>query len=297
MSSKLRLFDIAANLSDKTYQGIYNKKSCHVNDTIHVINRAKQYGVDKFLLAGGNLKQSRKALDVAKMAEGLYCTVGVHPCLATTIDSDDYFDKLHNLINESQGKCIAVGECGLDYDRFHFADKESQLKAFPPHFDLAEKTGLPMYLHSRNTNGDFVNIVRNNRNRFSSAIVHSFTGDINELRDLLSLDLYIGVNGCSLKTQENIEIVREIPIEKMMIETDCPYCEIRKSSPAYQYIHTHFQYKPKEKYNPDFLIRGRNEPCTIIQVLQAVAAIKNISEEMLAEVCYQNACNLFHLST
>jgi TatD DNase family protein len=121
-----------------------------------------------------------------------------------------------------------------------------------------------MYLHSRNTNGDFVNIVRNNRSRFTSGVVHSFTGDQNELKDLLSLDLYIGVNGCSLKTQENIEIVREIPIEKMMIETDCPYCEIRKSSPAYQYIRTHFQYKPKEKYNPDFLIRGRNEPCTIM---------------------------------
>jgi TatD DNase family protein len=85
MSARLRLFDIAANLSDKSYQGIYSKKSCHGNDTLHVVDRAKQYGVDKFLLAGGNLKQSRKALDVAKMAEGLYCTAGVHPCLATVV--------------------------------------------------------------------------------------------------------------------------------------------------------------------------------------------------------------------
>jgi TatD DNase family protein len=121
-----------------------------------------------------------------------------------------------------------------------------------------------MYLHSRNTNGDFVSILRNNRSRFTSGVVHSFTGDLIELQELLSMDLYIGVNGCSLKTQENIRTVQEIPIDKIMLETDCPYCEIRKSSPAYVHIKTHFEYKNKEKYNPQCLVKGRNEPCTIM---------------------------------
>lgn len=121
-----------------------------------------------------------------------------------------------------------------------------------------------MYLHSRNTKGEFVEVVRNNRSKFTTGVVHSFTGDLNELNDLLSMDLYIGVNGCSLKTPENVEIVRNIPVERMMIETDCPYCEIRKSSPAYGLVKTHFTYKAKEKYSADFLVRGRNEPCTIV---------------------------------
>jgi TatD DNase family protein len=71
---------------------------------------------------------------------------------------------------------------------------------FPPHFDLAEEYKLPMYLHSRNTKGDFTRIVRENRHRFSTGVVHSFTGDLEELNDLIAMDLFIGVNGCSLKT-------------------------------------------------------------------------------------------------
>ena len=121
-----------------------------------------------------------------------------------------------------------------------------------------------MYLHSRNTNGEFVEVIRNNRNRFSSGVVHSFTGDLEELQALISLDLYIGVNGCSLKTKENIEVVQQIPIEKIMLETDCPYCEIRKTSPAFSHIRTQFQYKTKDKYSLNHLVKGRNEPCTIV---------------------------------
>ena len=82
MSSRIRLFDIAANLSDKSYQGIYNKKYMHQEDVLHVISRAKSYGVEKLLLAGGNLKESQKAFNIAKLSEDCYCTVGVHPCLA-----------------------------------------------------------------------------------------------------------------------------------------------------------------------------------------------------------------------
>jgi TatD DNase family protein len=80
--SRMRLFDIAANLSDKSFQGIYNKKSHHPEDILNVISRAKSYGVEKFLLAGGNLKESRKAFEASKLSEDCYCTVGVHPCLA-----------------------------------------------------------------------------------------------------------------------------------------------------------------------------------------------------------------------
>ena len=138
------------------------------------------------------------------------------------------------------------------------------MRAFPPHFELAERTGLPMYLHSRNTNGDFPRLVLENRHRFSTGVVHSFTGDLAELTQLLEADLFIGVNGCSLKTPENLEVVRAIPLEKIMLETDCPYCDIRKSSAAHQHVKTHFQYKNKEKYNDQFLVRGRNEPCTIM---------------------------------
>lgn len=80
----------------------------------------------------------------------------------------------------------------------------------------------------------------------------------------MDLDLYIGVNGCSLKTKENIENVKKIPLDKLMIETDAPYCEIRNSSAGSQYVKTKFKSIKKEKWSPDMLVKGRNEPCQII---------------------------------
>ena len=127
---------------------------------------------------------------------------------------------MERLLAEHRQHIVAVGECGLDYDRLHYADKETQLRAFPIHFDWAEKFGLPMYLHSRNCKEDFVRIVKEARKRFSSGVVHSYTGDEEELAELLALDLYIGVNGCSLKTEENIEVVRKIPLERIMLESE-----------------------------------------------------------------------------
>ena len=199
-------------------------------------------------------------------------------------------------MHESKDKCLAVGECGLDYDRFEFADKETQLAVFPKHFELAEKTGLPLYLHSRNTGGDFARIVRQYRDSFSKGVVHSFTGDLIELRELLDLDLYIGVNGCSLKTPENIDVVRAIPLDKLLIETDCPYCEIRKSSSAYQYVKTHYSYKHKNKWDPEYLVRGRNEPCNLLQVLEAVSAIKEVPQHELANLTFENSLSFFNLA-
>lgn len=81
-----------------------------------------------------------------------------------------------------------------------------------------------MYLHNRNTGDDFYNIVKENRHRFSTGVVHSFTGTADEVKRIVELDLYIGVNGCSLKTQENIDTLKTIPLDRIMLETDSPYC-------------------------------------------------------------------------
>ena len=81
-----------------------------------------------------------------------------------------------------------------------------------------------MYLHNRNTGNDFYDIVKKNRSRFSTGVVHSFTGTAEEIKQIVELDLYIGINGCSLKTQENIDALKLVPMDRMMLETDAPYC-------------------------------------------------------------------------
>lgn len=80
--------------------------------------------------------------------------------------------------------------------------------AFAPHFDIAEKHHLPMYLHSRATGQEFNEIVKANRHKFTTGVVHSFTGTLQEMQELLDLNLYIGINGCSMKTQDNCEVVK-----------------------------------------------------------------------------------------
>mmetsp|Transcript_17798 Transcript_17798/g.17025 ORF Transcript_17798/g.17025 Transcript_17798/m.17025 type:complete len:142 (+) Transcript_17798:579-1004(+) len=141
-----------------------------------------------------------------------------------------------------------------------------------------------MYLHSRSTNGDFPRIVKENRHKFSSGVVHSFTGDEKELQELLGMDLYIGVNGCSLKTQENLDLVKLIPLDRMLLETDCPYCDIRNTHASAPFVKTRFTKAPKEKYNldPVKMCKDRNEPCTVVQVLEVVSALLEKSEEEVA---------------
>ena len=125
-----------------------------------------------------------------------------------------------------------------------------------------------MYLHSRATGNDFVDIVRQNRSRFTTGVVHSFTGTIEEMHQICELDLFIGINGCSLKTEENLAVVAAIPIERMMVETDCPYCEIKNSHASSKYVKTKIPSQKKEKYDPEskdfFTVKDRNEPCMVI---------------------------------
>ena len=149
-----------------------------------------------------------------------------------------------------------------------------------------------MYLHSRSTDGDFVKIITENRSRFPGGVVHSFTGTLEEMKAFVDLDLYIGINGCSLKTEENCEIVKQIPMDRIMLETDCPYCDIRNSHASSKYVKTKFPFSKKEKYNAETLVKDRNEPCTIVQVVEVVAALLGIDEEKLCELAWNNTLKM-----
>ena len=152
-----------------------------------------------------------------------------------------------------------------------------------------------MYLHSRSTEGDFAKIVKENRDKFSTGVVHSYTGDEDEMNQLVEMDLYIGINGWSLKTKENWEVAAKVPLDRIMLETDCPYCEIRNTHFSSQYVKTDIPKSPKKKYKAEKMVKERNEPWTMIQVLEAVAALKGISEVELAEAAWENTLKMFNL--
>ncbi|KAL1291693.1 uncharacterized protein [Arachis hypogaea] len=254
-----------------------------------------------FKVTGGSFEESREALAIAETDGRLFCTVGVHPTRCKEFeesgDPENHFQALVSLAKEGiqKGKVVAVGECGLDYDRLHFCPAEIQKKYFEKQFELAHITKLPMFLHMRAAAADFCEIVEKNKYRFTAGVAHSFTGSTDDCNKLLSFDnMYIGINGCSLKTTENLDVVRDIPVEKMMIETDSPYCEIKNTHAGISFVKSTWPSKKKEKYDQECIVKGRNEPCLVRQVLEVVAGCKGINDVgSLSKTLYHNTCRVF----
>lgn len=203
------------------YQGIYNGSKKHEPDLKLVIERAVKRGVSHMVVTGGSLDESKRAIDLAKDNCHLYTTVGCHPTRVLELEENaiEYLEKLTQLALANRGKVVAVGEFGLDYDRLHFAPKDAQNKYFELQMELVESTKLPLFLHCRAAADDFAAILKRHRDKFNKGVVHSFTGTWDEAEHFLSMGLHIGINGCSLKTQENLEVVKKLPLDKIMLET------------------------------------------------------------------------------
>ncbi|KAK9779390.1 putative Deoxyribonuclease tatD [Seiridium cardinale] len=144
---------------------------------------------------------------------------------------------------ETPNALVAFGEFGLDYDRLHYCSKKIQLHSFAAQLDLvlSLKPQLPLFLHSRAAHEDFVGLLKAKfgeklEKLEKGGVVHSFTGTVEEMRELMDLGLYIGTNGCSFKTVDNCAVVKEIHLDRLMLETDGPWCEVRPSHDGYKYL-------------------------------------------------------------
>ncbi|XP_017148174.1 putative deoxyribonuclease TATDN1 [Drosophila miranda] len=300
----LKFIDIGANLTDPMFQGCYGGSQKHVADLDIVLKRAWQQGLQKIIITAGCLKDVDEALELTAKDERLYTTVGTHPtrCDEFLPDPEGYYDQLRSKIESNPSKVLAIGECGLDYDRLKFCGQETQRLYFEKQLSLAAEFRLPLFLHMRNAHSDFMAILGRNRDKLKECgggVVHSFTGTLEEAQSILAFGgLYIGVNGCSLKTEENAEVVRQLPNDRIMLETDCPWCGIRSSHAGHKHVSTKFPtVKKKEKWTAESLIDGRCEPCQISQVLEAIAGIKQEPKEKLAEIYYQNTLDVFFSRT
>jgi len=207
------LLDIGANLTHESFQ----------HDLDAVLQRAHTQGVSRMIVTGASLDGSIHALALAKAHPGtLFATAGVHPHHA--IDYDDATDgRLRELALDASVR--AIGETGLDYNR-NYSPPEVQRRVFERQLQIAVDMRKPIFLHQRDAHEDFITLLRRYRDKVPAAVVHCFTDSGEALRDYLALDCHIGITGwiCDERRGTHLrELVREIPANRLMIETDAPY--------------------------------------------------------------------------
>jgi TatD DNase family protein len=251
------VIDIGANLTHASFE----------HDLPEVVQRARDAGVQTIIVTGTTVEESRRAA-----ALGMPFTAGVHPHHARDCD-ERTIPELRQICAHT--RCVAIGECGLDFNR-NYSPHPDQEKWFVAQLELALEMGKPLFLHSRDAHPRFAEILK--EYEITRAVAHCFTGERDELRAYLDLGLYIGITGwiCDERRGKHLlALVREIPRERLLLETDAPYLTPRDLRP-----------QPKAR---------RNEPAFLPHILRTVARAVGRTPEELAEETTRNARMLFSL--
>lgn len=246
----------------------YNK------DREEIINLALKEGIS-MICVGTDLETSRQAIELAQRTEGMWASVGLHPNdnLNEKFEPEKYRELLQ------QEKVVAFGEIGLDYYRTEKPeDQKFQKERFVQQLELAKELKKPLILHCRDSRTgstgraypDMIEILKRGYTD-NGGVVHSFTGSLNEAKQFLDLGFYVGFNGIITFARQYDEIVREVPLNRILLETDAPYL-------------TPEPYRGK-----------RNEPAYVIEVAKKLAELKNESLERVIEQTTNNCIKLFNL--
>ncbi|WP_064601533.1 3'-5' ssDNA/RNA exonuclease TatD [Photobacterium sp. J15] len=250
------MIDIGVNLTNSRFD----------KDRDEVIARAKEAGVEGLILTGTCIEESIQAQEMARnWPDYCYSTAGVHPHDAKTVE-DLSLPEIRRLAAEPE--VVAIGECGLDFNR-DFSPRPQQEAVFEAQLALAAELNMPVFMHCRDAHERFMAILKPWRDKLPAAVLHCFTGTEAELRDCLALDLHIGITGWVCDERRGTElrdIVRYIPDNRLMIETDCPYLLPR-------------DYRPKPK-------SSRNEPKFLPHIATVIAECRNQDPAELMAASY-----------
>jgi len=241
---------------------------CHIyydkyNDIDEVIDRALEHNVSKMICVGVDIESSNKSIELAEKYDMIYATVGYHPHESKdTIPK--YLSELESLLKHK--KVVALGEIGLDFFYNH-SDKKTQIKIFEEQLELAKSLNMPCVIHNRESDNELIHSIKRTKN--NNAVIHCFASNSKFANELIDLNLHLSFTGLITFVDELKKVVKNIPIDKIMVETDSPYL-------------TPVPHRGK-----------RNEPYMVKYVAEEIAKIKNISFEDVANQTTKTANTFF----
>ena len=253
----MKLIDSHAHLTDEKFDNVEE-----------ILKNAKESGIEKIVCSAYNLSSSNEATKLAEKYENVFSNVGLHPENVEEF-SEEYFEKLKKLYKSP--KVVAVGEIGLDY-HFTTENKDLQKQIFERQLLLANELNLPAVIHSRDAMGDTIEILKKVRLKRES-LLHCFSGSYESAKILMELGFSFSFGGVvTFNNAKNVvEVVKNLPIEKILLETDCPYM------------------------TPVPFRGQRNEPKNIVYIADAISRIKGMTIEEVAEITTKNAERLFKI--
>lgn len=239
-------------------------------DQYEVITRAAEAGVEYIFNIGADLESSKISVNLSKKYSQIYAAIGVHPHNAKEVTSEN-LRELHHMTKDE--KVRAIGEIGLDY-HYDFSPRDIQKRVFRAQLRLAQELKMPVIIHSREADTDTLQILKEEEVEKVGGIMHCFAGDMKMAEECLKLNLKLSFGGVITFKKARItqEVVREIPLEQLLIETDAPYL-------------TPIPHRGK-----------RNEPAYVRIVAEKMAELKGISFEEVARVTSNTAKMIFQIT-
>ncbi len=249
---------------------MFTDTHCHIYKEYYenideILKNAKENKINRMINNGCDKKSNSEVLELIGKYENMYGALGIHP-----ENVEEYIQEDIKLIEKqlNHKKVIAIGEIGLDY-HYTKENKEKQKKLLEEQLSLAEKYHLPVIIHSREATEDTINILKNYKTK---GVIHSFSGSLETAKIYIKMGYLLGINGViTFKNSKLKDVIREIPLENIVLETDSPYL------------------------TPEPFRGKRNEPARILEIAKFISELKEISIEELARITNDNIKRIFDI--
>lgn len=250
------IFDSHAHYDDSAFDA----------DRDQVLKKIQDAGVGRVLNCGADIRGCEATLELIRKHDFLYGAIGLHPHNASQLKEN--INRIGDMLGED--RVAAVGEIGLDY-YYEGYDRELQIDAFRTQMDLARSLGYPVIIHDRDAHEDTLRIIKEFKD--VRGVLHCYSGSFDFAREILKLDYYLGFTG--VVTFKNavraVEVVRNIPIDRLLVETDCPYMA------------------------PHPYRGERNDSAYLVHIIKRVAEIRGMDYEEVERITWENASRLLDI--